>query len=222
MGSAGWECSIFRNKYSVSRITASSRKMFGFHHCKHIHSKRTRRYLTSKHPYLHSSPSIPSSYLSYTYKSQTHFFSLLAPFPSTNTPFPPPSYITIPLPLPPIHQPPSPQRQPLQLHHRGPNKSPKRHNPHNHTNNISNIIPIPFHNAGACSLETRLFLCFQTAGKGGGDEVAFEGGGEVFGRVEGRRRVAGCEGEVVDEFEDEEAGEGAAEVGDAGFVSCLK
>lgn len=37
--------------------------------------------------------------------------------------------------------------------------------------------------------------------------------------------MAGCEGEVIDEFEDEEAGEGAAEVGDAsrrGFVSCLR
>lgn len=42
-----------------------------------------------------------------------------------------------------------------------------------------------------------MFLRFEGAGEGGGDEVAFESG-EVFGGFEGR--VAGGEGEVVDEF----------------------
>ena len=54
---------------------------------------------------------------------------------------------------------------------------------------------------------------FCDAGEGGGYEGAFE----VFrvGRGGGIWRVAGRDCEGVYEFEDEEAGEGAAEVGDA-------
>jgi len=48
-----------------------------------------------------------------------------------------------------------------------------------------------------------------------GFEGAVERGGEGEFGGEGGWRIAGGAGEVVDEFQDEEAGEGAAEVGDA-------
>lgn len=49
------------------------------------------------------------------------------------------------------------------------------------------------------------------AGEGGSDDF----GGAFWGYLS---RMTGGDGEVVDEFEDEEAGEGAAEVGDAGDI----
>ena len=55
---------------------------------------------------------------------------------------------------------------------------------------------------------------FRDAGKGGGDggrgEFQVKGGEDGGGRGD-----AGCARKGVDEFEDEEAREGAAEVGDA-------
>lgn len=59
-----------------------------------------------------------------------------------------------------------------------------------------------------------MLLGFQHAAEGLGDEVAFQRR-EVFGRDGGGQAGGFCE--EVDEFEDEEAGEGAAEVGDAGL-----
>ncbi len=129
---------------------------------------------------------------------------------------PPPSstppYIYSHLPRIRIHKPPSPQRQSLQLQRRGTDIAPKSHHADDDAKDIGDVIPIPGDIARARAGEAAGLLRFEDAGKGRGDEVAFEGR-EVFGRFEGR--VAGGEGEVVDEFEDEEAGEGAAEVGDA-------
>ena len=60
-----------------------------------------------------------------------------------------------------------------------------------------------------------VLLGLEDAGEGLGDQVADETRRRVLGV---RGRVAGGAGEGVDEFEDEEAGEGAAEVGDAVHV----
>lgn len=54
-----------------------------------------------------------------------------------------------------------------------------------------------------------MFLSLEHTGKGLSDELAFK-----KGRY-GGRRVAGCNGEHVDEFQDEETRECAAEVADA-------
>lgn len=138
--------------------------------------------------------------------------SLLSPF----SPFDPPLRQ-----LPPIyfhllririHKPPSPQRQSLQLQRRGTDIAPESYHADDDAKDIGDVIPIPGDIARARAGEAAGFLRLEDAGKGRGNEVAFEGR-EVFGGFEGR--VAGGEGEVVDEFEDEEAGEGAAEVGDA-------
>lgn len=50
-----------------------------------------------------------------------------------------------------------------------------------------------------------------------GESLRYQGAFQVGGRSGGGK--AGCAGEGVDEAEDEEAGEGAAEVGDSG-VRC--
>lgn len=62
-----------------------------------------------------------------------------------------------------------------------------------------------------------VFVRGERAGEGllGRDEGSFEVQGEG-GAWEGWD--AGCDGEEVDEFEDEETGEGAAEVGYAGVL----
>lgn len=105
-------------------------------------------------------------------------------------------------------QPPRPQRQRLQLHRRGSDIGPECHGPDDHAQDIRNVIPIDSNVARAASLDAAMLFHFCDAGKGGGD-----GGGGCFER--GGRRGAGSDGEGVDELEDEEAGESAAEVGDA-------
>lgn len=65
--------------------------------------------------------------------------------------------------------------------------------------------------ANTTAVDAAVLFGFKDAAEGFGDEVAFEGI-EIRG---GGGRVAGGDGEVVDEFEDEEAREGAAEVADA-------
>jgi len=110
-------------------------------------------------------------------------------------------------------QPPRLQRQPLQRQRPRPNKPHKRHHPHHDTYHIDNVISVLLDGADAAAFDTAVFVGFEGAveerGQGFGG-VEFEG---EAGRVGGRS--AGGAGEVVDEFEDEEAGEGAAEVGDA-------
>lgn len=137
--------------------------------------------------------------------------SLLSPFPRS-PPTPPRPLISFHLLRIQIHQPPSPQRQSLQLQRRGTDIAPESHHADDDAYNIGDVIPIPGDIARARAGEAAGFLRFEDAGEWRGDEVAFEGR-EVFGGFEGR--VAGGEGEMVDEFENEEAGEGAAQIGDA-------
>lgn len=105
-------------------------------------------------------------------------------------------------------QPPRPQRQRLQFHRRGSDKGPECHGSDDDAQHIGDVVPIDGNVARAASLDAAVLLRFHDAREGGGDGV-----GGSFRR--GGRRGAGGDSEGVDEFEDEEAGEGAAEVGDA-------
>ncbi len=124
---------------------------------------------------------------------------------------------TKPPPLPssphlPRPQPPCSERQRLQLHRRRSDIPPKRHYAYDHTHHIRHIITVSGDIADSAAVDASVLFGFGDAGEGGGDKRRFE----VCER--GERRGAGGDGEEVDEFEDEEAGEGAAEVGDAGVV----
>lgn len=99
----------------------------------------------------------------------------------------------------------------MQLPRRRPYIHEKRDQAQQYTDYIGNIVSVSFDTADAASLYAAVFFGFEDAGEGGGDGCA--AGFQVF-RGEGGR-VAGCNGEEVDEFEDEEAGKGAAEIGDA-------
>ena len=114
----------------------------------------------------------------------------------------------------PLINPPSPQRQPLQPQHPRPYNPNERQHPNNHTAHIRNIITIPTRHAHPAAVCADVFLGLEGAAEGllqrcgGGVFGRFEVRGECVLRVRGR--VAGCGSEEVDEFEDEEAREGAA------------
>jgi len=95
----------------------------------------------------------------------------------------------------------------LQLQRRRFNKPIKCNHPNNNTNDIHNVISISANIADSTSLDTAIFFCGQSAREGIGDKGTAERGGEF---IVGWRWNAGCDCEGVDEFEDEEAGEGAA------------
>jgi hypothetical protein len=65
--------------------------------------------------------------------------------------------------------------------------------------------------AGSTAVDAAVLFGFNDTAEGLRDEIALEG--VEFGRSSGR--LASCDGESVDEFEDEESREGAAEVADA-------
>lgn len=115
-----------------------------------------------------------------------------------------------------MHKPPRPQRQRLQLQRRRPYIRPKRHHTDDHADDVGDVIPIPLDHAFPTAVEASVFLCLESAGESRGDEVTLEG---FQIRRRGRGRMAGGDGELVDELEDEEAGEGAAEVGDTVCMS---
>lgn len=69
-----------------------------------------------------------------------------------------------------ITQPPRPQRQSLQLHSRRPYIRPKRHNPHNDTDYVSDVIPISGNSTSTSAVGAAMFLGFCDAGEGLGDE----------------------------------------------------
>jgi len=72
--------------------------------------------------------------------------------------------------------------------------------------------------AGSTAVDAAVLFGFNDTAEGLRDEIALEG--VEFGRSGGR--LASSDGESVDEFEDEESREGAAEVADAvKFVSTL-
>lgn len=105
-------------------------------------------------------------------------------------------------------QPPRPQRQRLQLHRRRPDKRPERHGADDDAQHVRDVVTVDGNITGPASVDAAVFFGLGDAGKGRCDGVGcFERGG-------GRGR-AGGDGEGVDEFEDEEAGKGAAEVGNA-------
>ena len=110
----------------------------------------------------------------------------------------------------PIPQSPSSQRQRLQLQRGGPDIQHKCNHPNNHANNIGNIVSISRDIACTATIETTVLLGFGDTIEGRCDEGAFK----IF--FHGRRsgRVAICNREIVDEFEDEKPGECTAEVGD--------
>jgi len=95
------------------------------------------------------------------------------------------------------------------------NEPPKRDAADNHTHHICNVIPVALNITRAAAGDAAVLVGFEGAAEGRGDQGGGEGGRRGRG---GGRRDAGRDCEVVDEFEDEEAREGAAEVGDAGEV----
>jgi len=109
--------------------------------------------------------------------------------------------------LRPLSNPPSPQRQGLQLQRRRLNEPPECHHAHNHTHDIHHIISIPANIAYPSTLYTPFFSRGSSTGEGVCDERAFEFRGEGVGCV-GRDAGGDCEG--VDKLEDEEAGESTA------------
>jgi hypothetical protein len=109
-----------------------------------------------------------------------------------------------------LSNPPSPQRQALQMQSLGLNKAPESNYTNDNTKHIDNIISISSNTAGTTSIDTDMAVILKGAGERFGDQIAFE-----VWRGDGGR-CACCSGEHVDEFEDEEAGECAAEVANTG------
>jgi hypothetical protein len=107
-----------------------------------------------------------------------------------------------------LSNPPSSQRQTLQLQSLGLDKAPESDYTNDDAKYIYDIISISGDIASSTSIDTNMAVIFEGAGEGFGDEVALE-----VGRWDGCR-CACCGGEHVDELEDEEAGESATEVGD--------
>ena len=105
-----------------------------------------------------------------------------------------------------LSNPPRSQRQTLQLQCLGLNKAPKSHYTNDNAKYIDNIISISGDIASTASVDTDMAIVLEGAGEGLGDQVAFE-----VGWWDGSG-CACCGSEHVDEFEDEEAGECAAEV----------
>ena len=115
-------------------------------------------------------------------------------------------------------QPPRPQWQRLQLHSCRPYIRHESDDTDYHTHNVSDIISVSTDHAGSATVYAAVFFRFGDTGEGGSYEGPFEGGG-VGRRVRGR--ITGGNSEGIDELEDEETREGAAEVGDATHVSLI-
>lgn len=105
-----------------------------------------------------------------------------------------------------LSNPPRPQRQTLQLQCLGLDEAPESDYANNDTKYIHNVISVSGDIASATSIDADMAVVLEGAGKGFGDQVTFE-----VGRWDGGG-CACCSGEHVDEFENEEAGECAAEV----------
>jgi hypothetical protein len=87
------------------------------------------------------------------------------------------------------------------------NKAPESNYTNDDAEDVYNVISISGDIASSTSVDTDMAVVLEGAGKGFGDQVAFEVGWWDGGGC------AGCGCEHVDEFEDEEAGKCAAEVG---------
>jgi hypothetical protein len=113
-----------------------------------------------------------------------------------------------------LSNPPSPQRQTLQMQSLGLNKAPESNYTNDNTKHIDNVISISSNTASTASIDADMAVIFKGAGERFSDQVAFE-----VRRGDGGR-CACCGGEHVDEFEDKEAGECSAEVADTGGEGC--
>jgi hypothetical protein len=102
------------------------------------------------------------------------------------------------------------QRQTLQLQCLGLDKAPESYYTDDNAEHIDNIISIGSDAAGSAAVHANMAIVLESAGEGFGDKITLE-----VGRGDGGR-CACCSGEHVDEFEDEEAGECAAEVANTG------
>jgi hypothetical protein len=91
----------------------------------------------------------------------------------------------------------------------GLDKAPESHYTNDDAEYVYNVIAIGGDVASSTSIDANVAVIFEGAREGLGDQVALE-----VGRWDGSGCTS-CSCEHVDEFEDEEAGESAAEVGDA-------
>lgn len=73
-----------------------------------------------------------------------------------------------------LSNPPSPQWQTLQLQSFRLNKAPKSDYANDDAEHVYNVIAIGGDIASTASVNTDMAVIFKSAGKGGGDEVAFE------------------------------------------------
>jgi hypothetical protein len=103
-----------------------------------------------------------------------------------------------------FRNPPRSERQALELECRRLDKAPEGDDTNHDTKDVDNIVAIGSNIAGAAAIDANVSVVFKSTGKWLCDQVAFE----VCGCVGGGD--AGCGGEHVDEFENEETRECAA------------
>ena len=75
-----------------------------------------------------------------------------------------------------LSNPPSSQRQTLQLQSLGFDETPESDNADDDAKHVDDVIAIGGDVAGAASVDADVAVVFESAGKGFGDEVAFEVG----------------------------------------------
>ena len=109
--------------------------------------------------------------------------------------------------------PPCPQWQSLQLQRRWSNEAPKCDGPYKYAGNIGQIIPVSLSQTLSATIQTSMFVCFQSAGERCGDQRSLQLGrrGE-FVRI---WRDTSGDGEDVHKFEDEVPRKCSAEVRDS-------
>jgi hypothetical protein len=88
----------------------------------------------------------------------------------------------------------------------GLDEAPESHYTDDDAKHVDNVISIGSDTAGSAAVHANMAIVLEGAREGFGDKVTLE-----VGRRDGGR-CACCSGEHVDELEDEEAGECAAEV----------
>lgn len=108
-------------------------------------------------------------------------------------------------------QSPRSQRQTLQLGGSRLDEHEESNRADEHAQHVGDVIPVTADLTDAATVNTAVLLGLEGAGKGRGDEGVFQ---SVGGRSDGGWDAGGL-GEEVDELEDEVAGEGTTQVGDA-------
>lgn len=111
-------------------------------------------------------------------------------------------------------QSPCPQRQSLYPHNCGLDIPPESNDSNNDTQYVHNIVSVGRNIAHSATINATVLVALKRAREGLRDKRALEEVG--LGRDGGWRACRG--GEHVDGFEDEEARERAAEVGDTGTI----